>query len=271
MKLSRRVRYYLRQLPAYRAVADWRAERRFRRWKARNPGATFADYYVARARETLGGGKAHYTLGPRGWVAGHGEDLAYDRDSFATRGLELWRQILDFGLKPDMRCVDYGCGSLRLGQHAMRYLEPGNYCGIDVTDSFIHEGLKLIDPKLLEEKPPWLAVIDDAIIAELRDWQPNFIFSNAVLQHVPPDELATYFGRLGAMMGPGAQAFILFIAAPKLKRVKAMNWAYPPDFLRDAVAAAAPGLNVELGQVDRAIRIVDGQERKVLRIGRPGA
>jgi hypothetical protein len=43
-----------------------------------------------------------------------------------------------------MRCVDFGCGSLRLGQHAIRYLDRSNYWGVDLTDSFIRAGIDLL-------------------------------------------------------------------------------------------------------------------------------
>jgi hypothetical protein len=268
MKLGRRIRHYLRQFPPYRAAMQWRGDRKFRQWKVRNPEGTYADYYAQRVERTFREGKPHYTLGGRGWTEGHGEGFELDSDAFAKRGLRLWNQILAFGLEPQMRCVDYGCGSLRLGQHAIRYLEAGNYFGIDVVDTFFKEGLKLIDPQLLEAKKPQLAVIDEATIAAVGDWKPDFIFSNAVLQHVPQDELGTYYRRLETMMGGETQAFILFVAAPKLLRVKAMNWAYPPEYLVEVLAAAAPSLRAEVDEVAQNIRMVDGNPRKVLRITR---
>ena len=268
MKLARRFRHYLRQLPPYRVVMQWRGDRKFRRWKAHNPKGTYADFYAERVARTFREGKPHYTLGSRGWVERHGHGIDLDSESFATRGLELWQQIVAFGLEPHMRCVDYGCGSLRLGQHAIRYLHPGNYFGIDVVDTFFNEGMKMIGRDLLDQKRARLAVIGDATLAQIHDWKPDFIFSNAVLQHVPPEELGIFFRRLEGMTTGETRAFLLFIAAPKLRRVKAMNWAYPQEYLREAVAAGAPSLQVEFDEVDARIRMVDGNPRMVMRITR---
>lgn len=264
--LSRRFRARFRNVAPVQWIARWRNDRQFGKWTAANPGGTYAQFYAADVEGKLREGKSHYTLGGRGWVPGHGVGVAWEQDSFATRGLALWEQIRDFGLEPDMRCVDYGCGSLRLGQHAMRFLEPGNYAGIDVVDNFIAEGRKLIDPQLVADKRPRLATISDESLADLREWKPDFIFSNAVVQHVPPDELGIFFERLAMMMTPGARAFVLFIDAPRRRRVKAMNWAYPAAELKAAIAAAAPHLVVEVGDVRPEVRMVDGRPRRVLRI-----
>lgn len=264
--LSRRIRSRVRNVAPVHWIARWRNDRAFGKWKAANPGGSYAQFYAADAEAKLREGKSHYTLGGRGWAPGHGSEIAWEANSFAERGLALWEQIRDFGLEPAMRCVDYGCGSLRLGQHAMRFLAPGNYAGIDVVDTFINAGLQLIDPQLVAEKRPRLATISDESLAKLREWKPDFIFSNAVVQHVPPAELASYFQRLEAMMTPATRAFVLFIDAPRQTRVKAMNWAYPAAELKAAIAAATPDLVVEVDEVGPDVRMVDGRPRRVLRI-----
>ncbi len=267
MLSSRRLKALVRNLAVVQWIAHKRSDRRFRSWQAANRGGTYAQFYAATVVRKIGEGKHHCTLGARGWVPGHGPGVVWEQDSFARRGLLLWDQIRDFGLTPQMRCVDYGCGSLRLGQHAMRFLDAGNYAGIDVVDTFINEGLELIDPKLIDDKRPLLATISDAALRTLHDWKPDFIFSNAVVQHVPPEELGTFFERLAAMMVPGTQAFVLFIDAPRRQRVKSMNWAYPAAELQVALSAAAPALTVALDEVRPEVRMVDGRPRRVLRIG----
>ena len=268
-RLTYRVHKLFGRVPLIRAIGHWRSDRRFRRWRARNPGATYADYYAASVSRKMRQGKAHYTLGSRGWAPGHGPAVDWDAESFAERGMRLWHQIRAFGLEPGMRCVDYGCGSLRLGQHAVRYLDPDNYWGIDVVGTFIEHGIKLIGPDLLREKRPRFGVIDDFVLDEIGRWQPDFIFSNAVLQHVPPDELGVYFERLARMMAPETRAYVLFISASRRQRIKAMNWAYPADDLVAIMAQA--GLNATIGKVDPGIRLVDGRDREVLEIRRAEA
>jgi hypothetical protein len=264
LSLSRRIRRLARKFAPLRALGHWRSDRKFHSWKKANPGKSFADFYAADVEGKIRRGKHHFTLGLRGWEPRDHSPVGWDEELFASRGLEIWQQILVFGLEPQMRCVDYGCGSLRLGQHAMRYLEPGNYYGIDVVETFINEGLKLIDPKLLEEKRPHLGVIDDATLRKVGDWDPDFIFSNAVLQHVPPDELGLYFQRLASIMAPRTRAYVLFISAERQQRVKTMNWAYRADDLQLVIGVSAPSLVVEIADVDPSLGTVDGRPRKAL-------
>lgn len=57
---------------------------------------------------------------------------------------EMGRLQLEFmrarGLQPGHRLVDIGCGSLRAGVHFVRYLEPGNYYGLDHNQSLLDAG-----------------------------------------------------------------------------------------------------------------------------------
>ena len=65
-------------------------------------------------------------------------------------------------------------------------------------------------------------MIDDFILAEIGRWQPDFIFSTAVLQHVPTNELGVFFERLARMMAPNTRAYVLFITADR--REVSMLW-----------------------------------------------
>jgi SAM-dependent methyltransferase len=255
----------LANLPGIRAVPIWIWNRRFRRWKEAHPDGTFADFYAADAEAKIRKGKSHATLGLKSWADGKAGPVEWDRTSFAERGQENWRQILELGLEPHMRCVDYGCGSLRLGQHAIRYLDAGSYWGIDISDAFYAEGLKLLPPELVAEKRPRLGIIGDPLLAEIRGWSPDFIFANAVLQHVPPEELELFFGRLAAMMVPGSRAYIIFVASNlRAKRIKGMSWAYSPELLEREAAAQLPRFAIRLQEPTQAYQRIAGGSRKIL-------
>lgn len=254
----------LADLPGVRALPIWIWNRRFRRWKSDNPGGTFADFYAADAEAKIRKGRSHATLGVRSWADGRLLPVKWDQSSFPKRGRENWQQILALGLESKMRCVDYGCGSLRLGQHAIRYLDPGNYWGIDISDAFYSEGLKLLPPELLAEKRPRFGVIADPLLAEIRAWAPDLLFANAVLQHVPPEELALFFARLAAMMTPASRAYVLFVAASKEKRIKGMSWAYPERVVEREAAAQVPGFALRFQQPIEAYQRIAGADRSIL-------
>lgn len=251
-------------LPGLRAVPIWLGEQRFRRWKKRNPDGSFADFYIADAERKLGKGGRHSTLGGRGWTARWSGEVDWDSISFANRGLVNWRQILDLGLDPGMRCVDFGCGSLRLGQHAIRYLAPSNYWGIDLTDTFMDVGMRLLPADLVGSRKPRFGVIAEPLLVQIRAWQPDFIFANAVLQHVPPAELPLFFHRIAAMMTAGTRAYILYVSAPRLRRIKAVSWAYPPTLLEEQARAAAPDFHVRTVGAQAAYDRIAGGGRMIL-------
>jgi hypothetical protein len=261
--ITPRFAWRLASLPPIRLISIWRNNRRFKKWRSQHPGVPFANFYAARIEGKLQRGLHHTTLGLRGWLPTDDSAVEWDRQSFAGRALKRWEDIVALGLEPQMRCVDYGCGSLRLGQHAMRYLDAGNYYGIDVTDVFIAAGIELIDPELVSSKRPKLATISGEVLRDIRAWQPDFIFSNAVLQHVPPEELSLFFERLESMMAPYTKAYILYITGDRVQRFDSMSWSYPSDYIRTAARSAAPSLKI--GAISGYFgQRGDGRHREVL-------
>lgn len=55
--------------------------------------------------------------------------------------VEIQMRILEAeGLRPHHRLLDIGCGCLRLGHEALRYLEPGHYWGTDASAALMQRG-----------------------------------------------------------------------------------------------------------------------------------
>jgi SAM-dependent methyltransferase len=264
-KVPRRLIKWASSVPGVRQASIIATDLRWRLWKRRHPNGSYGEFYSTTIAGRIERGGHHPTLGKRGWKGG-GPAVEWESGSFATRGRLIWQQLLDWDLKPDMRCVDYGCGSLRIGQHAIRFLEPGNYFGIDVTDDFIKPGIELLGPELMADKRPRLGVIDAGTLADIRRWEPDFIFSNAVIQHVPPQELSTFFARLEAMMASRTRAFIIFPPGEKLRRVKSMSWDYPDAYLLEALKRASPRLGATIGEVDPRYEADFRGPRSVLQI-----
>jgi len=96
-------------------------------------------------------GKIHLT--------GEQMDINIHRDFVGGMWDELGRLQTDFliaeGLKSDMRFLDIGCGCLRDGVHLIRFLLPGNYFGLDISESLLQAGYDIELPKVgLQEKLP---------------------------------------------------------------------------------------------------------------------
>lgn len=105
---------------------------KFLLWKLRHPGARFSDYYAGTIAAGLKQGRSHKTLGNKRFLSGSlatGPGQLSQMES-QTRGLNYFEVAVKYGLQPDHTCVDYGCGSLRVGQHLINYLQPGKYWGL---------------------------------------------------------------------------------------------------------------------------------------------
>jgi hypothetical protein len=90
--------------------------------------------------------------GPRGFVGGLWHEM----------GELQFRFLLDSGLRPHHVFLDVACGSLRLGNRIIPYLDQGNYLGIDIEAGLVEHG------KMVELGPTW---------CELK--KPEFVISGS--------------------------------------------------------------------------------------------
>ena len=90
----------------------------------------------------------------------------------------------------------------------MRYLDSGNYIGMDIVDDFYSEGLTRLQAKLVSEKNPHLCVISNANIDLVKSKNPDFVISTAVFLHVPPDEVDKFLGRVTSLAEPATKIFV---------------------------------------------------------------
>lgn len=219
----------------------------YRLWSIVNPGKTFADFYVWQISQKLDKGRAHRTLGKRRFDVerAFGETPLHDRKSFAQRKpRSILEHLYQLGLRPEHRLVDYGCGSLRLGVHLIEYLAADRYFGLDVTDRFFCDGLSLIDPALRQEKRPCCQVISDESLKSLQAQRPEFVLSNAVLKHVPPDCLDAYFDAICSLAGDGTTLVIGFPASEREKQISGKSWSYSVATVERHILARLPGAQV---------------------------
>ncbi|MGF7163287.1 hypothetical protein FHS85_004950 [Rhodoligotrophos appendicifer] len=216
-------------------------------FRLRNPDATFADFYADQIGRKLDRGRPHKTLGGRAFKAKSAIPVGAEHDttSFAQTGKRQFDMLLACGLQPSHVLVDFGCGSLRVGQHAIRYLDPAHYWGLDVTSRFIGDGLSLIGETVTAEKQPQLRRICGDALAEVQAVGPDFVISIAVLKHVPEAEIDTYFDRLTSLVVPGTTLLLSFSAGPRGHRILGKSWSYPIEFVEGHILSRRPGATFE--------------------------
>jgi hypothetical protein len=208
--ISRRVR----QLPAYVAHANQFLSGRyaalptknaskkkidkptFEEWQVLNPGGTFKEYYVGSVLDALSGKKRHATLGP------------ITHDGSLERAEKVARALIGLGVSKSDLVVDYGCGTLRVGKTLIEYLEPSRYVGLDIDRRILDTGLAILPPWLAEQKTPLLGVIDDEVLGRIAAMRPRWIFSKGVIHHVPPPDLADFFGNISRLSYPTTEILL---------------------------------------------------------------
>jgi SAM-dependent methyltransferase len=209
----------------------------FLKWRLRHPGDRFSHYYAGSIANELKRGKTHKTLGDKRFLSGsmlsNAEVLQAGENR--RRGAHYFDLAVANGLLPHHRCVDVGCGSLRVGQHLIGYLGRGNYWGLDIVSDFYEAGKGLMPPGVLEAKAPELRVIGAESLAAANRAVPDYVVSFAVLKHVPPKELDAYFDTIAALMSAGTTALITFNLAERTSRTGAKIW----DFCGADVLASA--------------------------------
>jgi hypothetical protein len=169
-----------------------RRKKKYARWLAAHPGQSYAQFYVEETRRQIDAGlMTHTNIG-----------LDVDIDFMKKRAQRILESFKQAGCQPHHVVVDYGCGSLWIGEAFMDYLEPGNYVGLDVADSFYAEGLTRFPDGYVADRRPMLRVISPDSLREVRDRKPDFILSTGVLMHVAPENLADYFAGVTAVALP---------------------------------------------------------------------
>ena len=132
--------------------------------------------------------------------------------------------------------MDYGCGTLRMGVHAIRFLERGRYWGFDIDQALLDEGARLIGAEM-EKKAANLRVISASTVREAADATPAFLVSLKVLIHVHPDELDEYFGNILTIIGTSGRAILTGKwSSGEPFQFARQSWAHSLERLKETVA-----------------------------------
>ena len=108
---------------------------------------------------------------------------------FESIGRYTFQTLLAGGLLPSHRLLDFGCGSLRNGFWLMRFLDSGNYYGIEPVEKGVRAGLKhLIGPELEAFKKPTFRFTNDNDIGAF-GVPFDYVLARSILTHTCPGML----------------------------------------------------------------------------------
>ena len=108
--------------------------------------------------------------------------------------------LLDKGLQPQHRLLDLGCGSLRAGLWFIRYLECGNYYGMDISPNIIEAGRRFLIEAGLESHEPHLTVNYNLKFEGLSDVTFDYIIAQSVFTHMPGNDIEECFANLHGIL-----------------------------------------------------------------------
>jgi SAM-dependent methyltransferase len=133
-------------------------------------------------------------------------------------GVLQFNFLVQRGLQPHHRLIDVGCGSLRGGVRFARYLEKGNYFGIDLNQSLIDAGYeKELKPEGLEQRVPRSNLyathdFDVSVFGKRFD----YALALSVFTHLPLNSIRICLERLGPHMATGGAFYAtVFEAKPE--------------------------------------------------------
>ena len=202
--------------------------------KTINPDSTFSRLEWEKTARQIEKGEAHETLGKR----------LKDGSSWEKAGaakFKLFKSILK--LSRTDRVLDYGCGTLRIGVHLIKYLNASCYMGLDIIPEFVQNGRELLGTKLSDSKSPKLMSLDELSLAAAEQFSADAVISSDVAFHIHPDEAADYFTKLSNVTcKSGARLVFDAKTSDQAYRYNESGWSWPiscyQEFLRPLVLVA---------------------------------
>lgn len=167
-------------------------------------------------------------LGHRAFVGGP------DAETWYGIGKRQYHWLVSNGLRPDHRFLDIACGSLRLGQFLIPYLDRGCYFGLEPEPELVQKGL---DEELLfdlaAQKAPRFGHGYDFDFSFTDGY--DFAIAQSLLTHLTEDDIARLFTNLRPVSHEDSRFYFTFFEGDKTGNPTGpshanKSWRYPfPD------------------------------------------
>lgn len=139
----------------------------------------------------------------RGFVGGMWEEI----------GALQFEFLVAQGLLPGHRLLDVGCGALRGGVHFVRYLDEGNYHGLDLNASLIEAGKSELAQSGLSGRRPNL-LVNDRFEAGRFGVSFDYAVAVSVFTHLYANHVVRCLVEVGRTLKPDGKLFATFFEAP---------------------------------------------------------
>jgi len=136
------------------------------------------------------------------------------------------------GMMPSHYLLDVGCGTLRGGRHAIAYLEPGHYYGVEKETRRLDLARRHVLPAGgLEARIPRLFCIDDFDFSPI-DASFDFALAQSVINHLAPAQAKRCIEATVGKLSPGGRFFATYhpgdvtVGNPHRRRRQEVDIAY---------------------------------------------
>ena len=130
------------------------------------------------------------------------------------------------------RMLDVGCGTLRGGRHAIKYLNEGNYYGIDISPKAIAYAKQFVQQEGLSEKNPHL-VVSEKMNLKFREFSGeifDYILARSVFTHLKPEHIREYFEYIGDIMHENSVFYFTYTEGEAYGQIGRKGFCYPFSF-----------------------------------------
>jgi hypothetical protein len=132
------------------------------------------------------GGRASPSEVARALAGNEGGESAGPHQLFEAVGRDALLTLVEAGLDPSRRLLDFGCGVLRLGYWLIRFLDPDRYCGIEPKRERVELGKRFaLTPELLTFKAPRFAYNSDCDMSVFGE-RFDFVVARSIFSHTAP-------------------------------------------------------------------------------------
>lgn len=124
-------------------------------------------------------------------------------ERWVATGRKQFRFLQRNGLKRSHALLEIGCGNLRAGRHFIKYLEPGNYTGVDISPEILLAAQEVIVADELQFQEPRLYLVSGTSLAFLAPESFDVVHAHSVFSHTPFEVIVAYFAAVYRVLRPG--------------------------------------------------------------------
>ena len=153
------------------------------------------------------------------------------------------RALAKLGLQPHHRLLEIGCGPLQAGAPLIRFLDPGNYVGVDISADRLQAARAVVHRFDLDVREPRLVLSDDFGLDQLAPASFDRIWSFHVVIHLPKEAVWRFMEAVSTLLKPdGICWFSAWVTPERAEFNRRGSWLEFPvteagsDFFRSAAA-----------------------------------